>query len=638
MANINDIQNGDSGFSARTKINAAIAEANGVDDKVEQGTVGAESVTTATGAQTVVQALDQRGPVFDNVADVKAASGLAVGIKCRTLGYYAPGDGGGNDYEIVASGTGTDDGGSFIDLSGSGLQAKGLFHNKVSTLQFGGTTSQNIEAACKYASDSGITSVDLGGEDVSLDSAVNFYSRDITGSGITLSPNGHAMTDIGSLYGVKQYDGSIDRDLMRPLAPSATAIPTGNKKLVFENSGRIYVLTQGGASNAGLLTRLVTGNVADPSLPSSSLNENWETWRPASVYSVQNAYAYRLIPDSTTGTWEDFTATQSAMSDETPFFPTESKRSRTVGNTITYDINVGASCRVDIAFLGTATSGNAGVSINGSSQETVTVTSASASLTIRRFDAVRGANTVEIEHLSGNNLYVIGPNFSDLSGLEEERDYDYVATYHNSPIYISNQNAHDYAFKDTIDDLWGGSYHGGETKIVEPEFSLNGKLIDPTVSGFTACGRAFNIFQRTKVTWSTQELELNNSIIFGDSSYQQAVTCVGEIQALTFHPGMSGTSDSFETLLSSVYIDDVTLQTGSQRTGNSLRVEQINRATGRRVISEFTPLTTINSPDYGGGTVAYADGAGYNKIYYSPIRNTDQKIVNPAWVFTRTFN
>jgi hypothetical protein len=75
---------------------------------------------------------------FDSVADMQAAAFLRVGDRVRTLGYYAPGDGGGNDYKIVAAGTGTADGGSFIDLSGSGLQAKGLFvDGVVNVKQFG---------------------------------------------------------------------------------------------------------------------------------------------------------------------------------------------------------------------------------------------------------------------------------------------------------------------------------------------------------------------------------------------------------------------------------------------------------------------------------------------------------------------
>lgn len=94
-------------------------------------------VGTSSGEQLIPAAIDRRGIVFDTVADMQAFEGLQAGAKVRTLGYYAPGDGGGNDYEIVAASTGTDDGGSFIDLSGSGLQAAGLFGSAVSVKQFG---------------------------------------------------------------------------------------------------------------------------------------------------------------------------------------------------------------------------------------------------------------------------------------------------------------------------------------------------------------------------------------------------------------------------------------------------------------------------------------------------------------------
>lgn len=59
------------------------------------------------------------------VAIMVADTTLAVGDFIITAGYTSAGDGGDNYYEVVAAGTGTDDGGSFIDLDTH--QAKALF-------------------------------------------------------------------------------------------------------------------------------------------------------------------------------------------------------------------------------------------------------------------------------------------------------------------------------------------------------------------------------------------------------------------------------------------------------------------------------------------------------------------------------
>lgn len=95
---------------------------------------------------------------FTSVQEMVDYEFLEVGDFVRTLGYYEPGDGGGNDYEIVAAGTGTNDGGSFIDLSGSGVQAKGLFINGVISVgQFGAEPEQDsqesIQSAVNYCVD-----------------------------------------------------------------------------------------------------------------------------------------------------------------------------------------------------------------------------------------------------------------------------------------------------------------------------------------------------------------------------------------------------------------------------------------------------------------------------------------------------
>lgn len=141
-------------------------------------------VTTSTGEQTLAEAFDHRLPYFNSVADMVASTPLYVGAKVQTLGYYSPGDGGGNDYEIVAAGTGTDDGGSFIDLSGSGFQAKGLFPSgEISPLKFGAYGNGVIGANRDDAND----------DSAAIEAALNFVHK---------SDNHKTLNLSGRTYGV----------------------------------------------------------------------------------------------------------------------------------------------------------------------------------------------------------------------------------------------------------------------------------------------------------------------------------------------------------------------------------------------------------------------------------------------------
>lgn len=125
---------------------------------LETYTSGAsEAADIAAGSVAIFQTSGKY--VFESVADMVAAPYLREGDKVRTLGYDAIGDGGANDYEIVAAATGTDDGGSYIDLTGISGQAQGLFLDKsISVAQFGALPSTSevdhtaaIQAAIDYA-------------------------------------------------------------------------------------------------------------------------------------------------------------------------------------------------------------------------------------------------------------------------------------------------------------------------------------------------------------------------------------------------------------------------------------------------------------------------------------------------------
>lgn len=84
------------------------------------------------GAPGIIIPSEMNGTAIQMIANTS----LNVGDYVITTGYYSDGDGGGNAYKIVASGTGTHDGGRFIDLAQH--QAQGLFdRERVSIMQFG---------------------------------------------------------------------------------------------------------------------------------------------------------------------------------------------------------------------------------------------------------------------------------------------------------------------------------------------------------------------------------------------------------------------------------------------------------------------------------------------------------------------
>lgn len=137
------------------------------------------------------------GYAFDSVSDMQASRLVTPGVRVRTLGYYTPGDGGGNDYEIVAAGTGTDDGGSFIDLSGSGLQARGLHGKVLNVKQYGAAGGYNIEAQ-------------TGVDDTAAFNRVWEITQESTQS--ILAPSGATVGGYSVLTYLQEYSIVIPRD------------------------------------------------------------------------------------------------------------------------------------------------------------------------------------------------------------------------------------------------------------------------------------------------------------------------------------------------------------------------------------------------------------------------------------------
>ena len=117
-----------------------------------EGGSGYEIVAAGTGTADTVNFIDITGssvqavPIhkdritpLDTVADLVAAPYIKIGDIIETSEYFT-GTGGGNKYKIVASGTGTADGGAFINITGPSVsvQAQALWYNEtIDIRQFG---------------------------------------------------------------------------------------------------------------------------------------------------------------------------------------------------------------------------------------------------------------------------------------------------------------------------------------------------------------------------------------------------------------------------------------------------------------------------------------------------------------------
>ena len=105
--------------------------------------IGAEAENINVDGESVETKLGKKPYYYDTVADMKADLKLKAGDMAVTLGYYEPNDGGAAEYRIV-SGTHTDDGGSYHELSNS-LFAELIIKNNTINIKQLGAKSQDSQ-------------------------------------------------------------------------------------------------------------------------------------------------------------------------------------------------------------------------------------------------------------------------------------------------------------------------------------------------------------------------------------------------------------------------------------------------------------------------------------------------------------
>lgn len=86
---------------------------------------------------TRVQGSVKPDKIFNTIAEAKAVENAAIGDVIQTIGYASANDGGGALYRVVAAATGTDDGGSYHDMTNVSGQLELITEGTVNVKVFG---------------------------------------------------------------------------------------------------------------------------------------------------------------------------------------------------------------------------------------------------------------------------------------------------------------------------------------------------------------------------------------------------------------------------------------------------------------------------------------------------------------------
>lgn len=104
---------------------------------------------------TRVQGSVKPDKIFNTIAEAKAVENAAVGDVIQTIGYTSANDGGGALYRVVAAATGTDDGGSYHDMTNVSGQLELISKEQLDVRVFGvlgsGTETAQLQAALDFS-------------------------------------------------------------------------------------------------------------------------------------------------------------------------------------------------------------------------------------------------------------------------------------------------------------------------------------------------------------------------------------------------------------------------------------------------------------------------------------------------------
>lgn len=383
---------------------------------------------------------------------------------------------------------------------------------------------------------------------------------------------------------------------------------------------------------------LITLNNGPTSSAASSLAGPAQLLRVVGVLELVQILVFKQY-SSRSGTWT--TGSPAFGQDGSGGVNNGNVHNRTVAQnaSITYTgVVVPADGILRIGFYGSASSSaQVELQVDGVVVDTFAINTTTG-LIKKQWVVTPGSHNVVITKKDAGSLglNVYGPNFWDVSdfgnmpnGLDVNA-YGYFRTAVASN-YITNSGACDYAIFNHDTNLWGGSYHGGETSQ-SLTVTAGGTDVTSLANGSFVVGRNINIRQTTLIDWGsgiTITPVVRTDFCRGGWGlhYQMTGSGVGTFE--DWYPVMTTTSTAFNQVTAPVSAtitpDTVTYFGGIKN------ITQRNSTTGQTIQTLWSAVNHVNNTN--GANVTSVTGS-YNKLYDGLIVNKSAGVAVYNWMQT----
>lgn len=548
---------------------------------------------------------------------------LTLNQTVNTKGRLSIDDGSGANYLVVAGGTGATGDGRYYDTN-NGLQLKLKSETTADIRKFNGNNRASLLAAIDHAVQNGSYQVYIPylTFDVTT-SDIDCKGCDIIGSNTVIT--GNSLINFNTLQncvieGQKTDDRAIHPTTKRDLGLKVIVRDTANDVTVFHRK-----------TSKGYLRTQLRNDVTTPFDSLATTSTDITSWRVASITNCVDVIVGYKTASATVGTWNDVNLISGI---EETFNGGQEYQYKQGGASEAYsmDIEIPASGYFNVGVLRSGSSStDVTIDVNGTPVDSnfSLQSSSGAILEIREYKAEPGIKTVTItNNLASGLINLLGCNVFKLKDAINGLSYDSVGYYRNSTNYtdyLLNTSANDYAIRDKDADIWGGSYHGGESAITT-DWIVNGEVVDISVVGTTLVGQSVDVKQSFVIDWSGlggATLDCYTVHSFFSGGYNFESTFDGTIRTESAFTTLYGIDQNFDLLKAPKIVNISTDLVDRDRVflgrGNHVQYE----ADTGQTFSITHSIFNREDNEKGGAYVYRVDGE-YNKYYYAPADRGDR--------------